>query len=86
MRLKDIQGKKVTNSLICVFMLAKERLYNENVGLTKLVKVLSALYEQKLVYQNPVKKQNYLNDSGPTKVVNVLTYMQTKHTVVGPVN
>ena len=31
-------------------MLAKKSLYNENVGLTKLVKVLSALYEQKLVY------------------------------------
>ena len=79
-------GEKVTNSLICVFMLPKKSLYNENVGLTKLAKVLSALYEQKLVYQNPVKKQNYLNDSGPTKVVNVLTYIRTKHTIVGPVN
>ena len=80
-------------------MLAKKSLYDENVRLTKLVKVLSALYEQKLVYQNPVKKQNYLNDSGPTKVVNVLTYIQMKlqwyrlliyiqmkQTIVGPVN
>ena len=79
-------------------MLAKKSLYDENVRLTKLVKVLSALYEQKIVYQNPVKK-NYLNDSGPTKVVNVLTYIQMKlqwyrlliyiqmkQTIVGPVN
>ena len=43
-------GKKVTYSLICVFVLAKKSLYNRNVGLTKLVNVLSALYEQKLVY------------------------------------
>ena len=64
-------------------MLAKKSLYNENVGLTKLVKVLSALYEQKLVYQNPVKKQNYLNDSGPTKLVNVLTYIQTYYSGSG---
>ena len=65
-------------------MLAKKSLYYENVGLTKVVKVLSALYEQKLVYQNPVKKQNYVNDSGPTKV-GKCAYIQTKHTIVGPV-
>ena len=41
-------------------------LYNGYVSPTKLAKVLSALYEQKLVYYNPVKKQNYLNDSGAT--------------------
>ena len=51
--------------------LRKKSLYNENVGPTKPVKVL---YEQKLVYQNPVKNQNYLNYTGPTKVANVLTY------------
>ena len=50
MRLKTCRRKKVTYSLICVFVLVKKSLYNENVGLTKLVKVLSALYEQKLVY------------------------------------
>ena len=50
MRLKTSRRKKVTYSLICVFVLVKKSLYNENVGLTKLVKVLSALYEQKLVY------------------------------------
>ena len=65
-------------------MLAKKSLYYENVGLTKVVKVLSALYEQKLVYQNPVKKQNYVNDSGPTKV-GKCAYIQTKHTIAGPV-
>ena len=51
MRLKTSKGEKVTYSLICVFVLAKKKsLYNRNVDLTKLVKVLSALYEQKLVY------------------------------------
>ena len=46
-------GRKVICSLISVFVLASkkiENLYNGNVGPTKLVKVLSALYEQKLVY------------------------------------
>ena len=31
------------------------------------------LYSNKNYY-NPVKKQNYLNDSGPTKAVNVFYY------------
>ena len=43
-----------------------------------LVKVLSALYEKKLVSWNPVKKQNYLNNSGRTKDVNELPYQKTK--------
>ena len=47
-----------------------------------LVKVLSALYEKKLVSWNPVKKQNYLNNSGPTKDVNVLPYQKTKRPLV----
>ena len=53
MCLKTSKGKKVTYSLLCVFVLAKKKLespYNSNVDPTKLVKVLSALYEQKLVY------------------------------------
>ena len=53
MRLKTSKGEKVTYLLICVFVLAKKKiksLYNGNVDPTKLVKVLSALYEQKLVY------------------------------------
>ena len=43
-----------------------------------LVKVLSALYEKKLVSWNPVKNQNYLNNSGRTKDVNELPYQKTK--------
>ena len=53
MRLKISKRKKITYSLIWLFVLAKKKyksLYNENVGPTKPVKVLSALYEQKLVY------------------------------------
>ena len=68
---KTSKWKKVAYLRFCAW---EENLYNEKVGPNKLVKVLSALYEQKLVYQNPVKKQNYLNDSGPTKAVNVLPY------------
>ena len=37
-------------SLICVFVLANKSLYNRNIDLTELVKVLSALYKQKLVH------------------------------------
>ena len=55
----------------------QKSLYNGNVSFTKLVKVLSVLYEQKLVYQNPVKKQNYLNDIGVTKLVKVCTLIHT---------
>ena len=53
MRLKTYKGKKNTYLLLCVFALAKKKLkslYNRNVDLTKLVKVLSALYKQKLIY------------------------------------
>ena len=60
-------------------------LYNRNVGFTKLVKVLSALYEQKLVDQNPIKKQNYLNDSGATKLVKVWTPIHNFTSLVAPV-
>ena len=60
-------------------------LYNRNVGPTKLVKVLSALYKQKLVYQNPVKKQNYLNNSGAIKLVNVYTPIQAFANLAAPV-
>ena len=52
----------------------EKSLYNRNVDVTKLVKVLSALYEQKLVYQNPDKKQNYLNDSGATKLAKTIQF------------
>ena len=44
--LKKHKWKKATYSLIC----EEISLYNRNVAFTKLVKVLSALYEQKLVY------------------------------------
>ena len=62
----------------------QKSIYNENVDPTKkvLLKVLSALYEQKLVSWNLVKKQNYLNNSGPTKAVNVLLYWKTKRPLV----
>ena len=63
----------------------EKSLYNGNVGSTKLVKVLSALYEQKLVYWNPVKKQNYLNDSGATKLVKVCAPIHTFTSLVAPV-
>ena len=33
----------------------------------------------------PVKKLNCLNDSGPTKIVKVLSYIRTKTSSVGPV-
>ena len=72
MRLKTFKWKKVTYSLIC-----EKSLYNRNVS-TKSVKVP---YEQKLVYQNPVKNQNYLNYTSPTKLVKVHTTIRT----VGPV-
>ena len=55
----------------------QKSLYNGNVVFTKLVKVLSALYKQKLFYLNPVKKQNYLNDSGATKLAKVCTPLHT---------
>ena len=88
MRLRTSKGKKVTHSLICIFVLVKKKkqsLYNRNVGPTKLVKAFSALYKQKLVYQNPVKKQNYLNDSGATKLVQVCTPIQAYASLVAPV-
>ena len=60
---------------ICAYEEKKQKsLHNGNVGLTKLIKVLSALNEQKLVHQNPVKKQNYLNDSGATKLVKTILF------------
>ena len=77
---KHLRGKKSLIRLfaylhICAYEENKQKsLYNGNVGLTKLIKVLSALYEQKLVYQNPVKKQNYLNDSGATKLVKTILF------------
>ena len=43
-------------------LFAKKSLHNRNVGPTKPVP-----YEQKLVYENLVKKQNYLNNSAFTK-------------------
>ena len=43
-------GGGVTYSLICVFVLANKSIYNRNIDLTELVKVLSALYKQKLVH------------------------------------
>ena len=46
MRLKTSKWKKVTYSLIW----EEKRLYNWNVGFTKLAKVFSYLCEQKLVY------------------------------------
>ena len=33
----------------------------------------------------PVKKLNCLNNSGPTKVVKILSYIRTKTSLVGPV-
>ena len=48
--LKKHLGGGVTYSLICVFVLANKSIYNRNIDLTELVKVLSALYKQKLVH------------------------------------
>ena len=61
-------------SLIRLFTFLCLRRKNRNVNPTKLVNVLSALFEQKLVYQNPVRKQNYLNDSGATKLVKKIQF------------
>ena len=44
---KHLGGGGVTYSLICVFVLANKSIYNRNIDLTELVKVLSALYKQK---------------------------------------
>ena len=75
---KHLRGKRPLIRLFAYLCLRRKKkqksLYNENVGLTKLIKVLSALYEQKLVYQNPVKKLNYLNDSGATKLVKTIQF------------
>ena len=65
------------------FCVCEEKsLYNRNVGPNKPVEVL---YEQKLVYQNPVKSQNYIIYSGPTKLVKVHTAIRTKSSLVRPV-
>ena len=75
MRLKTFKGEKsqlFTYLRFCARDEKKQNSYNGNIGLTKLVKVLFTQYEQKLVYQNPVKKQNCLNDSGATKKLNCL--------------
>ena len=54
MRLKTSKGKKSLIRLFTFLSLRRKKkyksLYNGNVGPTKLVKVLSALYEQKRVY------------------------------------
>ena len=50
---KQLRGKKSLIRLfafLCSRRKKKKSLYNENIGFTKLVKVLSALYKQKLVY------------------------------------
>ena len=47
---KHLRGEKVTYSRFCVCEETKKSLCNGNVGPTKLVKVLFALYELKLVY------------------------------------
>ena len=58
MRLKTSKGKKVTYSLICVFVLAKKKVSTIEMLISlKLVKVLSALYEQKLVYRTQLKNK-----------------------------
>ena len=73
-KIKNAFKKHLSKKSHLFAYLRKKSLHNGNVDLTKLGKVFSALYKQKLVYQNSVEKQNYLNDRGPTKVVNVLTY------------
>ena len=54
MRLKNIEVEKSHLFAYLCFCACEEKklksLYSRNVGPTKLVKVLSALYEQKLVY------------------------------------
>ena len=54
MRLKNIEVEKSHLFAYLRFCACEEKklksLYSRNVGPTKLVKVLSALYEQKLVY------------------------------------
>ena len=54
-----------------------ESLYSWNVDPNKLAKVLSALYEQKLVSQNPDKKQTY-----PKNIRLKFTHLQ-KHLTKG---
>ena len=53
-RLKTSKGEKVAYLRFCAFAFEKKKikksLYNGNVDSTKLVKVLSALYKQKLIY------------------------------------
>ena len=49
------------------------------------MKVLSALCEQKLVYQNPAKKQNYLHNSGAVKYANACIPIQTCVYLTAPV-
>ena len=50
MYLKTFKGEKVAYLRFCACEEKNKSLYNGNVDPTKLVKVLSVLYEQKLVY------------------------------------
>ena len=49
LRLKNIYGEKGNLFFVLAKKTIDKSLHNENVGATKLVKVLSALYEEKLV-------------------------------------
>ena len=54
------------------------------VGLTKLVKVVSAI-RTKTSLLGPVEKLNCLNDNGATKLVKVCSAIRTKTSLVAPV-
>ena len=84
--LKNILGEKSHLFVYLRFCVYEEKdLFIGNVSPTKLVKVLSALYEQKVVCYNPVKKLYYLNDSGATKLVKVCTPIHAFTSLVAPV-
>ena len=73
--------EKVTYSLICVFVLAKKKVST----IETLVPLSKSTIRTKFSLLGPVKNQNYLNYSGPTKLVKVLTAIRTKSSLVGPV-
>ena len=85
MRLKHLRGKSHSFAYLRFCVCEAKSLFNGNVSPTKLVKVLSAPCEQKVVYYNPVKKLNYLNDSGATKLVKVCTPIHAFTSLAAPV-
>ena len=62
-------------------MLAKKKVST----IETLVPLSKSTIRTKFSLLGPVKNQNYLNYSGPTKLVKVLTAIRTKSSSVGPV-